>query len=509
MNTLLPAAAAAGLLLLLRARAAARDTARAAASAPAASFFSTAQPARVVIVTCRELAAACGGASATWAAAGLDELALYRACAAAGTAFHVRAWSDASVDWGSYALALVRTTWDYSKSEAHCFAFTQWLAGLARARVRVLNHERVLAWNVHKAYLREVSAWWGARGGTPAPELEVAAIPSVHSAAGTPRGAALDLRALMAARGWRDVLLKPAVGGGSRACLRLLASEGQAGLDAAQAFLERHVLGSSASASGAASAAGVCRAALVRGWHHHALAPGASSSSSSSSGSDVDAQVREAALALQEGMGGGGGGGDAQHVPPQDMLLLPYLPTVETEGELSLVVIDGALSHAVRKRPAPGQFRCQEEFAAVNTAVPTSPALARLAARVLEGALGEVAARQPRLQAPLSPASAPYALPAPLPPGALALARVDLLPLTPALHAQVYGADGRGAGGERVPDAARTPYLVLEIGAWARARARAGAGTPKCSHSLATQGTHKHTRNAQRNAQSSLSPRCS
>jgi hypothetical protein len=457
-HLLLPAAAAASLLLLLRARAAAR----AASSAPAAAFFAAgACPgARLVIVTCRELAAAGGGASASWAVAGLDELALYRACAAAGLRFHVRAWDDAAVDWASYDLALVRTTWDYSASEARCFAFTQWLGSLARARVRVLNHERVLAWNAHKAYLAEVGAWWGARGGAPSPELEVAAIPSVCIAAGTPRGAALDLRALMAARGWRDVLLKPAVGGGSRACLRLLASEGQAGLAAAQAFLERHVLGSAGGGGGSASASGVSRAALVRGWHHPATSAGASASGSDV---DVDALVREAASALQEGMRGGSG--EEEHVPPQDMLLLPYLATVETAGELSLVVIDGAVSHAVRKQPAPGQFRCQEEFAAVSSAVPLTPALRRLAENVLAGALAVVAARQPALAAPLSPASAPYALPAPLPPSALLLARVDLLPLTPALHAAVYGADGRGAGGERVPDAARTPYLVLEIGA--------------------------------------------
>ena len=45
-----------------------------------------------------------------------------------------------------------------------------------------------------------------------------------------------------------------------------------------------------------------------------------------------------------------------------DALVQEYLPEIESDGELSLVYIDGAFSHAVRKVPAPGDFRVQEEF---------------------------------------------------------------------------------------------------------------------------------------------------
>jgi glutathione synthase/RimK-type ligase-like ATP-grasp enzyme len=45
-----------------------------------------------------------------------------------------------------------------------------------------------------------------------------------------------------------------------------------------------------------------------------------------------------------------------------DVLVQPYLPTIETRGELSVVVVDGRVSHAVRKRPIAGEFRIQEEF---------------------------------------------------------------------------------------------------------------------------------------------------
>lgn len=42
-----------------------------------------------------------------------------------------------------------------------------------------------------------------------------------------------------------------------------------------------------------------------------------------------------------------------------EAMLQPFLPSVETEGELSLVYIEGEFAHAVRKRPAPGDFRVQ------------------------------------------------------------------------------------------------------------------------------------------------------
>jgi glutathione synthase/RimK-type ligase-like ATP-grasp enzyme len=42
-----------------------------------------------------------------------------------------------------------------------------------------------------------------------------------------------------------------------------------------------------------------------------------------------------------------------------DAMVQPFLPAVEEQGELSLIYIEGKLSHAVRKRPALGDFRVQ------------------------------------------------------------------------------------------------------------------------------------------------------
>jgi glutathione synthase/RimK-type ligase-like ATP-grasp enzyme len=42
-----------------------------------------------------------------------------------------------------------------------------------------------------------------------------------------------------------------------------------------------------------------------------------------------------------------------------DAMVQPFLPTLEDQGELSLVYIAGKFSHAARKRPAKGDFRVQ------------------------------------------------------------------------------------------------------------------------------------------------------
>jgi glutathione synthase/RimK-type ligase-like ATP-grasp enzyme len=45
-----------------------------------------------------------------------------------------------------------------------------------------------------------------------------------------------------------------------------------------------------------------------------------------------------------------------------DVLVQPYVANIEAQGETSLVVAAGRVTHAVRKRPAPGDFRVQEQF---------------------------------------------------------------------------------------------------------------------------------------------------
>ena len=48
----------------------------------------------------------------------------------------------------------------------------------------------------------------------------------------------------------------------------------------------------------------------------------------------------------------------------QDMMMQPYIASVETEGELSAIFIDGTLSHGVQKIPVAGDYRVQDDFGA-------------------------------------------------------------------------------------------------------------------------------------------------
>lgn len=77
--------------------------------------------------------------------------------------------------------------------------------------------------------------------------------------------------------------------------------------------------------------------------------------------------------------------GDA--APGIDMLVQPYLPTIATEGETSLLFFGGTLSHVVNKRPVPGGFRVQEEFGGRYAVLPEPPAGALALARQVLAAI--------------------------------------------------------------------------------------------------------------------------
>ncbi len=55
----------------------------------------------------------------------------------------------------------------------------------------------------------------------------------------------------------------------------------------------------------------------------------------------------------------------------QDAMVQPFLPSLETEGELSLIYVEGNFSHAVRKQPAAGDFRVQSIWG--GTMAPAEP----------------------------------------------------------------------------------------------------------------------------------------
>jgi len=76
----------------------------------------------------------------------------------------------------------------------------------------------------------------------------------------------------------------------------------------------------------------------------------------------------------------------ARLLAERDVMIQPFLPVIETEGELSLVFLAGEFSHAVRKRPRAGDFRVQEEHGGTAEREEVSGRLVRQAARALASA---------------------------------------------------------------------------------------------------------------------------
>ena len=56
-------------------------------------------------------------------------------------------------------------------------------------------------------------------------------------------------------------------------------------------------------------------------------------------------------------------------------LVQPFLPEIQTDGEWSLMFVDGEFTHAVVKRPAAGDYRVQEEYGGHATVTEPSPAI--------------------------------------------------------------------------------------------------------------------------------------
>jgi glutathione synthase/RimK-type ligase-like ATP-grasp enzyme len=66
-----------------------------------------------------------------------------------------------------------------------------------------------------------------------------------------------------------------------------------------------------------------------------------------------------------------------------DAMVQPFLPSLEEQGELSLIFVEGRFTHAVRKRPAPGDFRVQSIWGGTVSREEPNGAAMELAERVL------------------------------------------------------------------------------------------------------------------------------
>lgn len=66
-----------------------------------------------------------------------------------------------------------------------------------------------------------------------------------------------------------------------------------------------------------------------------------------------------------------------------DVLVQPYLSRIEATGEVSVLWVDGQVTHAVRKIPAAGDFRVQEQFGGTAVPIELDAGLARAADEAL------------------------------------------------------------------------------------------------------------------------------
>jgi glutathione synthase/RimK-type ligase-like ATP-grasp enzyme len=169
-------------------------------------------------------------------------------------------WSDPKIDWGSFDLAMISSTWDYYERQDE---FREWLK-LADRATKLINPLGLVEWNLDKRYLLE---------------LEAAGVPTIPTVWIEPGGEA-EAAGEIAQLGWEQVVIKPVIDLGARNLVRVPA-------DLVEEMLERY----------------------------------------------------EVATMAQ-----------------------PYLPSVATEGEISLIHLGGKLSHSLRKLPARGDFRVQPQY---------------------------------------------------------------------------------------------------------------------------------------------------
>lgn len=132
-----------------------------------------------------------------------DDRRLLHALRARGVDAEPARW-DVARDWSRHDAVLIRTCWDYYH---HLDRFLAWIDEVEDAGARLLNPAPLVRWNADKRYLRELEAL-GERGG----HAGVRLVPTAWVDGGA---AHPPLAELLAERGWKDAVVKPAVSAGA------------------------------------------------------------------------------------------------------------------------------------------------------------------------------------------------------------------------------------------------------------------------------------------------------
>jgi hypothetical protein len=208
-----------------------------------------------------------------------DDLLLARALEELGIGAVPAVWSDASIDWGSFAALVIRSPWDYFERSIE---FRAWLDARIASGVLMCNSGDILDWNYDKRYLQDLEA------------AGVALVPTLY----IERGEQADVAAVALARGWKEIVVKPTISGGAYRTYRFSVEDAK----------------------------------------HYAR--------------EIDDTLADRGVLVQ-----------------------PFLPEILTNGELSMLFFDGVFSHAVCKRPKPGDYRVQFQYGGTNESAEIEPAL--------------------------------------------------------------------------------------------------------------------------------------
>ena len=118
-----------------------------------------------------------------------------------GIAGEPAVWTDPRIDWATYDLVVVRSTWDYAPRRDE---FLDWAHAVEKV-TRLFNPADVLAWNTDKRYLAGLA------------DAGVPVVPTAWAASRDELPAALDR--------WDDVVVKPTVSAGARDTARFRPGE--------------------------------------------------------------------------------------------------------------------------------------------------------------------------------------------------------------------------------------------------------------------------------------------
>jgi len=184
---------------------------------------------------------------------------------AKGLTVQIKSWDDPDYDWSQTRAVVFRTIWDYFERYDE---FMVWIAHI-KNKTQLINSYELVQWNIDKHYLTDLE------------KKGIAIVPAAFVDAGDYQ----TIAAVCREKGWTDVVIKPAIGGGA--------------------------------------------------FHTHKVLE--------SKRSDFEGLFKDL-------------------VAERDMLIQPFIRSIATLGEASLMIFNGEYTHAILKKAKAGDYRVQDDW---------------------------------------------------------------------------------------------------------------------------------------------------